>query len=155
MFGIGWVFSVVYTHASVLCAILISGESSFWIWFPYTFCCQFAKQTQQRLAQAVKKYLSPPRGCSKLRWFRWHASNFRRARIKIIICYSKSIRAAINRCLSNAPQNHTIGLTENSLQGKILRSQVRSPTTFPFGSERSQHTSVPRRCKFHVAYGHS
>ena len=24
-------------HASVLCAVLISGESSFWIWFPYTF----------------------------------------------------------------------------------------------------------------------
>ena len=26
-----------YTHASVLCAILISSESSFWNWFLYTF----------------------------------------------------------------------------------------------------------------------
>ena len=26
-----------YTHASVLCAMLITGKSSFWIWFPYTF----------------------------------------------------------------------------------------------------------------------
>ena len=33
----GWVYSVVYTHASVLCAMLISGKPSFWIWFSYTF----------------------------------------------------------------------------------------------------------------------
>ena len=33
----GWVYSVVYTHAPGLCAILISRESSFWKWSPYTF----------------------------------------------------------------------------------------------------------------------
>ena len=68
-----------------------------------------------------------------------NSSSFRRARIKIIICYGKSIGAAINRCLSNAPQIalsiHTIELTENWLQRKILHSQVRSPATFPSGSE--------------------
>ena len=49
-----------------------------------------------------------------------HASSFRRARIKIIFCYSKSIRAAINRCLSNALQIAlsilTIGLAATLLQ---------------------------------------
>ena len=72
-----------------------------------------------------------------------YASSFRRARIKIKICYSKSIRTAINRCLSNTPRIavsiHTIGRTENSLQGKILRSQVRPSATFPFGSEGSRY----------------
>ena len=28
---------LLYTHASVLCAMLITGECSFWIWFSYTF----------------------------------------------------------------------------------------------------------------------
>ena len=33
----GWLYSVAYTHASGLCAIVIRGESSFWMWFSYTF----------------------------------------------------------------------------------------------------------------------
>ena len=33
----GWVFSVAYVHASVLCAILISSKSLCWNWFLYTF----------------------------------------------------------------------------------------------------------------------
>ena len=32
-----WFTVLLYTHASVLCAILISRESSFLIWFPCTF----------------------------------------------------------------------------------------------------------------------
>ena len=104
-------------------------------------CCH-RKELLAQLGLCARKYSSCGTFSSR------HASSFRGARIKIITCYGKSIRATINHCLSNALQValsiHTIGLTENSLQGKILRSQVRSPTMIPFGSERSRRTSVPR-----------
>ena len=110
--------------------------------------CSHRKELLAQLGLRARKYSSCDTFSS------WHASSFRKARIKIIICV-KSIRAAINRCLNNASPTalsiHTIGLTENSLQGKILHSQVRSPATFPFGSEQSRRTSVPQRCEFHIA----
>ena len=60
-----------------------------------------------------------------------HASSFRRARIKIIFCYSKSIRAAINRCLSNALQIAlsilTIGLAATLLQKKSFAPKFVRP----------------------------
>ena len=68
-------------------------------------CCH-RKELLAQLGPRARKYSSCGTFSSR------HASSFRKARIKIIICYGKSIRAAI------ALSIHTIGLTENSLQEK-------------------------------------